>query len=193
LPLVDAPYLPPLVGEAINTTYTLVLDLDETLVHYYETETEGHVLVRPGTEEFLQEMSEFYEVVVFTAAMQDYADWVLNQIDPKGCVKYRLYRQHAIKSEKCYIKDLTRIGRDLKKIIIVDNMGDNFQLQQENGILIKSWVDDAQDSALLELAPLLKEIARKKVDDVRDALNKFSIQMNEQSEMGLQQYQLSLS
>ena len=192
LPLVEAPYLPPLASSVAANTYTLVLDLDETLVHYYETATEGHVLVRPGTDEFLQEMSESFEIVVFTAAMQDYADWVLNQIDPNGYIKHRLYRQHTIRSEKCYIKDLSRIGRDLKRMIIVDNVGENFQLQPENGILIKSWLDDPSDTALLELAPLLKEIAKKKVGDVKEALNKFSMQMNEQSEMGLQHYQLSL-
>jgi len=137
-------------------------------------------------------MAQHYEVVVFTAAMQDYADWVLDQIDPHRYVKHRLYRQHAMKRETSYIKDLSRLGRDIKKVIIVDNVCENFQLQPENGILIKSWVDDANDTALLELAPLLKEISKKKVADVREALNKFSMQMSEQNELGLQNYQLSL-
>ena len=52
-------------------TYTLVLDLDETPVHYFEIGQEGHFLVRPGCDVFLREMSEIYEVVIFTAAMQD--------------------------------------------------------------------------------------------------------------------------
>ena len=56
----------------------LVLDLDETLVHYYEVGGEGMFRVRPGCDKFLKEMSEIYEVVIFTAAMQDYADWVLD-------------------------------------------------------------------------------------------------------------------
>ncbi len=49
--------------------YTLVLDLDETLVHYYEHNGEGKFRIRPGCEKFLKEMSELYEVVIFTAAM----------------------------------------------------------------------------------------------------------------------------
>ena len=49
----------------------MVLDLDETLVHYFEVGNEGHFLVRPGCDTFLREMSELYEVVIFTAAMQD--------------------------------------------------------------------------------------------------------------------------
>lgn len=94
LPPVEAPFLPPL--DTSRYKYTLVLDLDETLVHYFQTETEGKCLIRPNAEAFLQEMSKYYEIVIFTAAMQDYADWVIDQIDPEGYIKYRLYRQHAL-------------------------------------------------------------------------------------------------
>ena len=63
----DAPYLTPIEGKE----YCLVLDLDETLVHYFEVGSEGTFLVRPGCDQFLTEMAEIYEVVIFTAAMQD--------------------------------------------------------------------------------------------------------------------------
>lgn len=66
MPTVPAPYLP---AAKDSDGYTLVLDLDETLVHYYEAGGEGKFRVRPGAEKFLQEMSELYEVVIFTAAM----------------------------------------------------------------------------------------------------------------------------
>ena len=82
-------YLP---AKTTDKKYTLVLDLDETLVHYFEVGSEGTFLVRPGCDQFLTEMAEIYEVVIFTAAMQDYADWVLNQIDKPKRIKYRLYR-----------------------------------------------------------------------------------------------------
>ena len=80
LPKVKAPYLP--TNES-GRDYTLVLDLDETLVHYYEAGGKGKYNVRPFWAKFLKEMSELYEIVVFTAAMQDYADWVLNEVDKK--------------------------------------------------------------------------------------------------------------
>ncbi len=101
-------------------------------------------------------MSQLYEVVIFTAAMQDYADWVLNTIDKQKHISYRLYRQHATPTGMVFIKDLSRIGRPLNKTIIVDNVAENFQLQPDNGIFIKSWFDDTSDTALIELAPLLK-------------------------------------
>eukprot|EP00347_Sterkiella_histriomuscorum_P018948 403343543 len=186
LPVVYPPYLPPLSLRQQDKTYTLVLDLDETLIHYFEMGAEGgHFLVRPGAERFLKEMATLYEVVIFTAAMQDYADWVLDQLDPVGHIKYRLYRQHATQTGPVFIKDLSKLGRDVSRVIIVDNVAENFQLQPDNGIFIRSWFDDMTDTALEELGPLLKEIVRKQVPDVRIALRRFRDQMIEQLENGI--------
>lgn len=102
--------------------------MDETLVHYYEHNKEGKYRIRPGCDKFLREMAQLYEVVIFTAAMQDYADWVLNTIDKPKHISYRLYRQHASPTGMVFIKDLSRIGRPLNKTIIVDNVAENFQL-----------------------------------------------------------------
>jgi len=68
------------------------------------------------------------------------------------------------------VKDLARIGRDLSKVIIVDNIAESFLLQPENGICIKSWYDDPADTALNELAPFLIQVKAQKIEDVRDAL-----------------------
>jgi len=84
-----------------------------------------------------------------------------------------------------FVKDLSRIGRPLNKTIIVDNVAENFSLQPDNGIFIKSWFDDMSDTALFELAPLLKQIVEKKVKDVREALRKFRDQMIEQIQKGV--------
>lgn len=136
--------------------YTLVLDLDETLVHYVESVSgDSKVLVRPGCEDFLKRMSQVYEIVIFTAAMQDYADWVIDQLDQGHWVSARLYRQHTIPSSNYFIKDLNKLGRDLAKTIIIDNVAENFSLQPENGIVIRSWFDDEEDEALSQLEPLL--------------------------------------
>lgn len=55
-----------------------------------------------------------------------------------------------------FLKDLSKIGRPINKTIIVDNVAENFSLQPENGILIKSWFDDFKDTALIELSPILQ-------------------------------------
>ncbi len=71
------------------------------------------------------------------------------------------------------MKDLNRIGRPIDKIIIVDNMPQNFRLQKENGINIKAfWGEDANDNALEELGKILINIA-KDGGDVRIGLQKY--------------------
>ena len=67
------------------------------------------------------------------------------------------------------------MGRDISKTLIVDNVAENFQLQPDNGVFIRTWIDDPTDNALDELAPLLKEIAVRNVKDVREALRIFRI------------------
>ena len=151
------------------------------------------MLIRPGCYEFLEEMHRYFEVVIFTAAQQDYADWAIDQIDPKHYISYRLYRQHAMQYGNIFIKDLNKIGRKLAKTIIVDNVAANFQLQPENGILIKTWIEDIDDNALSQLSPLLTEIVKKEVDDVRVALRQFREQMVRQIALGVPLEQLKLS
>lgn len=168
--IVEPPYLPEINP---NRTYTLVLDLDETLVHYFEIGDQGKFLIRPGVFKFLKEMSKLYEIVIFTAGVQDYADWAINQIDPHGYITHRLYRQHTLPCGQVNIKDLSRIGRDLEKVIIVDNIPENFQLQQDNGIFITSWFEDVTDTALTELAVILKDVYSQSPQDLRHALRNY--------------------
>ena len=73
----------------------------------------------------------------------------------------------------------------MARVIIVDNVAENFQNQPDNGIFIRSWFDDMTDTALDELGPLLKEIVRKQCPDVRIALRRFRDQMIEQLEKGI--------
>jgi CTD small phosphatase-like protein 2 len=77
-----------------------------------------------------------------------------------GHIKYRLYRQHTSPFGNLIVKDLSKIGRNLSKTIIVDNVADNFALQRENGIFIKTWYDDMSDTSLYDLIPLLLGIAK---------------------------------
>ncbi|CDW87250.1 nli interacting factor-like phosphatase family protein [Stylonychia lemnae] len=196
-------FLPKLQPDVEQETYTLVLDLDETLIHFASSfelqqsgvfqDEESHlidgngknqmmhqsgdmVLFRPHLHEFLEEVSQYFEIVIFTAALQDYADYILDKIDPnQDLIKYRLYRQHTNFREKdgVYLKDLSRIGRDLKRTIILDNVKENFQLQRENGVFIKTWLNDQEDTVLLDILPLLKQIVIEKVPDVRETLRRY--------------------
>lgn len=104
-----------------------MLDLDETLIHYDYNAEIFHV--RPFVEEFLKKISVYYEVIIFTAALQEYADEILAEIDPDHCISYKLYRNHLTYMEGVPIKDLSMLGRPLNKTIIVDNIANNYRLQ----------------------------------------------------------------
>ena len=167
----------PYVRTKNNKKYSLVLDLDETLVHYKEKnekEGGGILRIRPGLNDFLDEVGKFYELILFTTATHDYADLLIDAIEEdKIYFDHRLYREHAIIIDNDFVKDLNRIGRPLDKIIIVDNMMQNFRLQKENGIMIKAfWGEDNYDTALYDLIPILVNIA-KEGDDVRKGLEKY--------------------
>ena len=170
MPSISYPYLPKKTLKDRNKAFTLVLDLDETLICFKINEKgKGMIRFRPGLDQFLQELSNLYEMIIFTAGTQDYADPILNEIENEE--KYfskRLYRQHSVIIDNTIVKDLSKLGRDLSKVIIIDNMPQNFRLQKENGIFIKNFYgDDHNDTALLDLIPILKEIASDPQNDVR--------------------------
>ena len=159
--------------------YTLVLDLDETMISFKFTKISmgiGKLHLRPGLEEFLEEVQKYYEIIVFTSGTKDYADAILSIIEQKNNAKYfdgLLYREHTILMGKKYIKDLSKLGRDLSKTIIVDNLPHSFKLQRENGILINSFYgDNMNDKALFELKRILINIYKEK-KDVRDSIIKY--------------------
>ena len=71
---------------------------------------------------FLSELHNYFEIVVFTAGLKDYADWILNDFDRAGFISARLYRDHTRFRNGIYVKDLARLGRNLHKTIIIDNI-----------------------------------------------------------------------
>lgn len=170
-------YLPSIDSKRYE--YTLVLDLDETLVHLVEDEKEAYVQVRPYAEFFLKELSSYYELVIFTAATREYADIILNVIDKNNYISHKLYRSHTKLFNDVYIKDLSSLGREINKTFIIDNIKDNFALQPKNGLCIKSFYGDEKDSELIDLINDLKSIVINRVEKVSDCLNSIQVKMDE--------------
>ena len=102
-------------------------------------------------------MSKYYEIVIFTASLSKYANPLLDIIDPKKVCSYRLFREHCILINGIFIKELKKLNRNIKDIIIVDNSPVVYALNQYNGFPIPSWFDDKNDTELLNLKDIQRE------------------------------------
>ena len=155
--------------------YTLILDLNETLISLkYANNIKGLIRVRPFLYDFLDVVGQYYELILFTGSSENYTKSIVEALErKKKYFDFIFYRQYLVKCGDCYIKDLSKIGRPLNSTIIIDNNPQNYKLQKENGICIKSFLgDDPDDIALYNLIDILINIVKEKVD-VRDGLSKY--------------------
>ena len=166
---------------------TLILDLDETLIHsdldliyknhiitlYFDSEDDDEknipipLILRPGLFDFLNYAKEKFELIIFTASQKNYADKIIDYIEKeKKYFSLRLYREHCIFIKPgLYIKDLRIFkNRDLKNIVLIDNSIFSFAHQLSNGILVTSFYNDDNDFFLYNL----KEYLSYCIEDCKD-------------------------
>ena len=166
---------PPYILTPRTKPYTLVLSLDETLVNFQQMNyTQGILKLRPYLLEFLEQVSIYYELVLFTTESEHYVEPIIKAIEQRRkYFDFIFYKENCIMIGNDYVKDLSRIGRPLDSTIIVDNVSQHFRFQKENGITIKSfWAKDPGDKALYNLIPILINIAEEEID-VRDGIEKY--------------------
>ncbi|XP_015279836.1 PREDICTED: CTD small phosphatase-like protein, partial [Gekko japonicus] len=188
IPSPPAKYLLPEMTISDYGKKCVVIDLDETLVHSSFKEILGllypsadhlafpqthlflfsilpffqvYVLKRPHVDEFLQRMGELYECVLFTASLAKYADPVADLLDRWGVFRARLFRESCVFHRGNYVKDLSRLGRELSKVIIVDNSPASYIFHPENAVPVQSWFDDMTDTELLDLIPFFEGLSKE--------------------------------
>ncbi|KAM7388018.1 hypothetical protein PAMP_024222 [Pampus punctatissimus] len=166
---------------------TLVLDLEETLMfsslsviedaeYTFHTAFQDHqykvyMILRPYVMEFLHAMAKVYELFVYTCAKKEYAEKILDILDPQR----KLFR-HRLHQDDCacvlghYIKDLGVLGRDLAKTVVLDNTPHTYPYHLMNTIPIKSWSGESADRELHRLIPYMEKLSA--AEDFREVLKK---------------------
>ena len=153
--------------------FCLVLDIDETISHTMRLSFGNYFLLRPGVIHLIKKLYNFYEIDIFTAAIKRYADNIVNKLDPNdNYIRYRFYREHCIYEGTKTVKKLVRIGRDLNKIIFVDNIKYNAKYNMDNLYHVSSWKDNVYDTEMIKLQDLLVDIIANGTfkDDIRKGI-----------------------
>ena len=154
-----------------NYEYSLVLDLDGTLISYQKDSS--NIILRPGLNSFLKNMKKNYELILFTSATHEYVDPIVKFIEKdEKYFDYILYRNHLSYDEKGeYFKNLNLLNRNIKKIIIVDDCENNFKLHKSNGICLKPFYGNSDNVLNLLSRILIKmKIDADKIGDIRICL-----------------------
>jgi hypothetical protein len=153
--LIEAPF----IKKATDKKFSLVIDLDETLIHNLSLPFGPYFLVRPGVFELFETINKIYEIVIFTASSKRYANSIIKKIDYKNNVDYILHKKYIIYEEGNPVKRLDMIGRDINKIIFVDNLEINAKYNKKNLYLISSWYNNVYDDEIYKLKEKLMKIA----------------------------------
>jgi import inner membrane translocase subunit TIM50 len=171
------PKLLPDIPESQRPPFTLVLSLEDLMIHTtWDTKHGYRTAKRPGIDYFVRYLSQYYELVLFTSAPRSMADPIVAKLDPYHFIAWPLGREATKYENGEYVKDLSYLNRDLKKTIIIDTHAPHVKNQPENAIVIPKWNGDPKDSHtkdLIALIPFLEYVATMGTDDVRQVLKSF--------------------
>ncbi|WPK25804.1 hypothetical protein PUMCH_003135 [Australozyma saopauloensis] len=166
--------LPPPPPEAYRRPLTLVLTLDDFLIHSsWDAKNGWRTAKRPGLDYFLGYLSQYYEIVIFGSEYQMYSEKTVTKLDPlRAYIQYALYREACRYKDGKLIKDLSLLNRDLGKTVAIDVNADSLSLNPHNAIVLEPW-DGKPDDTLVRLIPFLEYLANQPIKDVRPILDSF--------------------
>ncbi|KAJ1960583.1 mitochondrial inner membrane protein required for protein import [Dipsacomyces acuminosporus] len=153
---------------AYTMPYTLVLNLDDMLIHMdWSKEYGWRIAKRPGLDHFLAYMASMFEVVIFSTQPSHSGMIVMERLDPLEYAPYRLYKDHMRNIDGKNYKDLRTINRDMSKVIMLDIDPEAFALQPENGLLARPFRGEAGDNWIDQITQFLEYIHMMEPKDVR--------------------------
>lgn len=152
----------PLKPPYYQPKYTLVLEMKDVLVHPDWTYKTGwRFKKRPGVDAFLEQLAGEYEIVVYTADQGMTVFPILDALDPKGFIMYRLVRDATHFVDGHHVKNLDNLNRDLSKVIVIDWDPNATKLHPENTFHLERWSGNDDDLSLLDLVSFLKSELRR--------------------------------
>ncbi|KAJ2082821.1 mitochondrial inner membrane protein required for protein import [Coemansia sp. RSA 988] len=157
-----------------TSPYTLVLNLDDMLIHMDWTKEHGwRIAKRPGLDHFFAYMSSMFEVVIFTSQPSHSGMLVMERLDPVGFAPHRLYKDHMRNIDGKNYKDLTTLNRDMSKVIMIDTDPEAFKMQPNNGVLGRPFYGDPNDNWIEQITEFLEYINMMAPNDVRPWINTY--------------------
>jgi len=166
----------PNVPQDIPVPHTLVLDLEQTLVSQtWDRKYGWRYAKRPGVDKFLLDMAQYYEIVLYSPSVDGVADPVVTNLDKSGCIMHRLYREATYYKNGIHIKDISKLNRNINRIVVLDDDPLEMSLNPENLIRVKPYDDPAnrEDNTLERITPFLIEIARENYNDIPTLLRQY--------------------
>jgi hypothetical protein len=149
--------------------YTLFIELDETLVHYYEDGNNYFVKVRCGTEDFIKTMSEFCEIIIVSTSNKEYTDIIIKNLNKDKCyVNQTIYKEMFDDNNE--ILDFSLINRDMSKCIFICHEDEFFNAPKNNIVKLKEFLGEANDREIIYLHLELMKLSVNNVDNVTNII-----------------------
>ena len=157
--------------------YSIFIDLDETIVHYYEKDNNYFVKVRIGADDFIKSMSEFCEIIIVSLSNKEYTDIIIKNLNKDSqCVNYTIYKESFDEDNEKL--DLSLINRDIKKCIFICHTDDFFNVPKGNIVKLSEFLGEENDNEIIYLHNELMKLSKKNVSDVQEILKGIKIKEN---------------
>jgi len=157
--------------------YTVLFQLDETLVHYCEEKNNYFVKVRFGAENLIEYLHNFCEIIIVSTSGIEYSEIIVNNLNKdKGLISHRIY------SEEYENIDLSELNRDKNKMFIICSDDYFLSAPKENIIKLKEFNGDEKDKEFIKLLNEFKNIENMEIKDVRSIIPNITNKIAESNE-----------